>query len=202
MKKFLVLTAMLGLLATLAVPALAQVDRSGKAWGNDQVFGLLATKFWDGLATGVLPKGTPPPSARTPLFIISIVNLAQPLSPRPFEDVIPIPAGNSGTFSAIWHVHPVLPLDETDPRVSVRATPVGTLVWAADLDNNPATQNVPLTSVAKIQTARALGLVFTPGIPFVFVCPVVSPAAIEAAPAAQKHRLKLTTTWARMKARR
>ena len=155
--------AVLAGLSALAISvgsASANPPVSELAWGNDEVY---VTTF----ATAFRPTPASP-TARHSFYIIAPVDPGHPQeeagngSGCSHDHVVPVPAGNHGTFSAVADYDLLVPV-LASARVATRhCTFYGSevdLAWAADLDGNPATDLQPLTSIAKVELAVAEGLV-------------------------------------------
>jgi hypothetical protein len=134
---------------------------SGGAWGDDQVYDLIAPVH-------NLPAAR---SSQEVLYVIGAVDEANPQSlfALPHDRVIPIPAHNHGEFSAMWRALLVEPTSAglASGLVAYRAD-TG-LAYAVDFGSG--FEN--LTSVEKVEEAEMLGLVKEVDIDFVFVCAVV-----------------------------
>jgi hypothetical protein len=178
MKNWVVFGIMLAVLAATVsfcgVPACAAGEPvvsgafgalSGGAWGDDEVYDLVAPVY-------ALPAAN---AAQEPLFVIGPVDPDHPQSlfALPHDRVIPIPAGNRGKFSAIWRALLVVPTAEGAASGLVASRQSG-LAYAVDFGAG----FVNLTSVEKVAAAEMLGLVETVDVDFVFVCAVVPPGVV------------------------
>jgi hypothetical protein len=170
----------LAVMFTLAAAAsMAHADGapfpSELVWGNDLLYRILGTK--------IPVPGAPP--AQEPFYIIGAVDPSNPQATYGNQGVwdhtIPVHSANPGGFTAIWHIlWLVAGPKATSANVGVRNQPIpfgpgaGTpevFVYAADIYGTGTL--VPLTSLAKVQAAIALGLATPLDSTIVFTCPVV-----------------------------
>jgi hypothetical protein len=178
MKRFLMVFVVL-----CSLTAAAPMARAGGApfpselvWGNDALYRILGTKI-------PVPGA---PASQEPFYIIGAVDPSHPQATYGnlglWDHTIPIPAGNAGGFTAIWHIYWLELGPNANLGVNVEArfatTPFGLtagqtaeFVYAADLSGNGTL--VPLTSLEKVDEAIALGLATSVESGIVFTCPVV-----------------------------
>jgi hypothetical protein len=138
---------------------------SGGAWGDDEVYDLIAPVY-------ALPAN---PRSQEPLYVIGPIDPDEPQSlfALPHDRVIPVPAKNRGSFSAIWRALLVFPTAEGVDSGLVAYRETG-LAYAVDFGSG----FVDLTSVEKVELAEMLGLVETSDPDFVFTCAVVPPRVV------------------------
>jgi hypothetical protein len=138
---------------------------SGGAWGNNEVYGMIAPVY-------ALPAAR---SSQETLYVIGAVDADNPQSlfALPHDRVIPVPAKNHGEFSAMWRTFLVVPTPEGIASGLVASRDSG-LAYAVNFGSG--FEN--LTSVDKVEMAEMLGLVEEIDVDFVFVCTVVPPGVV------------------------